>query len=427
MPATGAHPRSRGENAQAWNSDCARRGASPLTRGKPIVRYIQCGRRGRIPAHAGKTRNGVSPASQGWAHPRSRGENAFHPAIGHTQTGASPLTRGKRADELRPVDLVRRIPAHAGKTRTSPSRTCAGGAHPRSRGENTPAARLPATSTGTSPLTRGKPEREQAETSSARRIPAHAGKTMQWWCQYGDLGAHPRSRGENRSAPNRAESRGGASPLTRGKPQGITTRAAPFGRIPAHAGKTKEGKVAVLALGAHPRSRGENASRVSTRSFARGASPLTRGKRPAVTSPSRPIGRIPAHAGKTMQWWCQYGDLGAHPRSRGENRSAPNRAESRGGASPLTRGKPQGITTRAAPFGRIPAHAGKTKEGKVAVLALGAHPRSRGENASRVSTRSFARGASPLTRGKRPAVTSPSRPIGRIPAHAGKTARPCSR
>ena len=296
-----AHPRSRGENMDVTVEDASHGGASPLTRGKRSgMEQRLCAPR-RIPAHAGKTRNGVSPASQGWAHPRSRGENAFHPAIGHTQTGASPLTRGKRADELRPVDLVRRIPAHAGKTHPPPGCPRRARAHPRSRGENGGPGRITGPRPGASPLTRGKPEREQAETSSARRIPAHAGKTMQWWCQYGDLGAHPRSRGENRSAPNRAESRGGASPLTRGKPQGITTRAAPFGRIPAHAGKTKEGKVAVLALGAHPRSRGENASRVSTRSFARGASPLTRGKRPAVTSPSRPIGRIPAHAGKTAR------------------------------------------------------------------------------------------------------------------------------
>ena len=122
-----------------------------------------------------------------------------------------------------------------------------------------------------------------------------------------------------------------------------------------------------------------------------------------------------------MQWWCQYGDLGAHPRSRGENRSAPNRAESRGGASPLTRGKPQGITTRAAPFGRIPAHAGKTKEGKVAVLALGAHPRSRGENWRTCGWFLSGWGASPLTRGKHDFELRVRLLVGRIPAHAGKT------
>ena len=219
----------------------------------------------------------------------------------------------------------------------------------------------------------------------------------------------------------------GASPLTRGKRLARTPHHTQPRRIPAHAGKTEVECDLQNNSTAHPRSRGENMDVTVEDASHGGASPLTRGKRSGMEQRLCAPRRIPAHAGKTMQWWCQYGDLGAHPRSRGENRSAPNRAESRGGASPLTRGKPQGITTRAAPFGRIPAHAGKTKEGKVAVLALGAHPRSRGENASRVSTRSFARGASPLTRGKRPAVTSPSRPIGRIPAHAGKTARPCSR
>ena len=296
-----AHPRSRGENGWPERHITPNQGASPLTRGKHGRDRRGCQPRGRIPAHAGKTLRHGTATVRAAAHPRSRGENPSFGISSAVGEGASPLTRGKPEMGCLPRRKAGRIPAHAGKTLSTPRSGIHRRAHPRSRGENAQMNCAQSIWYGASPLTRGKPEREQAETSSARRIPAHAGKTMQWWCQYGDLGAHPRSRGENRSAPNRAESRGGASPLTRGKPQGITTRAAPFGRIPAHAGKTKEGKVAVLALGAHPRSRGENASRVSTRSFARGASPLTRGKRPAVTSPSRPIGRIPAHAGKTAR------------------------------------------------------------------------------------------------------------------------------
>ena len=238
MPATGAHPRSRGENAQAWNSDCARRGASPLTRGKPIVRYIQCGRRGRIPAHAGKTRNGVSPASQGWAHPRSRGENAFHPAIGHTQTGASPLTRGKRADELRPVDLVRRIPAHAGKTPGHNHARRALRAHPRSRGENHAVVVPVRGPGGASPLTRGKLRVLVRADLLLGRIPAHAGKTPPPTDESTNRPAHPRSRGENWRTCGWFLSGWGASPLTRGKRLGPFSVVERLGRIPAHAGKT---------------------------------------------------------------------------------------------------------------------------------------------------------------------------------------------
>ena len=70
---------------------------------------------------------------------------------------------------------------------------------------------------GSSPLTRGKPERLSVERCLERLIPAHAGKTsvgmrVTFLCR-----AHPRSRGENQidsSAGNRLP---GSSPLTRGK------------------------------------------------------------------------------------------------------------------------------------------------------------------------------------------------------------------
>ena len=172
-----AHPRSRGENCVRSLRNTGVLGASPLTRGKRDVQPPSGVHEGRIPAHAGKTHRSVYPVRSARAHPRSRGENQKWGVSRVARLGASPLTRGKRADELRPVDLVRRIPAHAGKTRTSPSRTCAGGAHPRSRGENTPAARLPATSTGASPLTRGKRWAGTHNRTPPRRIPAHAGKT----------------------------------------------------------------------------------------------------------------------------------------------------------------------------------------------------------------------------------------------------------
>ena len=177
MPATGAHPRSRGENAQAWNSDCARRGASPLTRGKPIVRYIQCGRRGRIPAHAGKTRNGVSPASQGWAHPRSRGENHAVVVPVRGPGGASPLTRGKPQCAESSRIKRGRIPAHAGKTPGHNHARRALRAHPRSRGENQGGQGGCPGPRGASPLTRGKLANMRLVPFGVGRIPAHAGKT----------------------------------------------------------------------------------------------------------------------------------------------------------------------------------------------------------------------------------------------------------
>ena len=92
-------------------------------------------------------------------------------------SGSSPLTRGKRSDPR--VARVRRglIPAHAGKTASSPTRTQAIRAHPRSRGENGIGIGLVILRLGSSPLTRGKQGTQAVEAELRGLIPAHAGKT----------------------------------------------------------------------------------------------------------------------------------------------------------------------------------------------------------------------------------------------------------
>ena len=50
----------------------------------------------------------------------------------------------------------------------------------------------------------------------------------------------------------------------------------------------------------------------------------------------------------------------AHPRSRGENITMRPAGTSRTGSSPLTRGKPVGLTKNEYQERLIPAHAGKT-------------------------------------------------------------------
>ena len=52
-------------------------GSSPLTRGKPELPEDIAGVVGLIPAHAGKTAGGPRRGRGAWAHPRSRGENAY--------------------------------------------------------------------------------------------------------------------------------------------------------------------------------------------------------------------------------------------------------------------------------------------------------------------------------------------------------------
>ena len=151
------------------------------------------------------------------AHPRSRGENHPWPRSCKPAGGSSPLTRGKRILRLGSNHRRRLIPAHAGKTDTLALDGFGSRAHPRSRGENSKFQPAPAAGMGSSPLTRGKHAACVNRRVEHGLIPAHAGKTMMWVSGLGLGRAHPRSRGENSPASGPPSHRPGSSPLTRGK------------------------------------------------------------------------------------------------------------------------------------------------------------------------------------------------------------------
>ena len=152
---------------------------------------------GLIPAHAGKTFTALEKIAFTPAHPRSRGENRMGAQVRFNQGGSSPLTRGKPCFCL--LFEVR------------------GAAHPRSRGENRSVPVMRAPIAGSSPLTRGKHSRCRPCLAQGGLIPAHAGKTVGSRALRGHTGAHPRSRGENRTTPCGKWATPGSSPLTRGK------------------------------------------------------------------------------------------------------------------------------------------------------------------------------------------------------------------
>ena len=260
---------------------------------------------------------------------------------------------------------------------------------------------------GSSPLTRGKLIVKTHAAGAQRLIPAHAGKTTQGRRVMDTTAAHPRSRGENCRPSRRAVTTGGSSPLTRGKRTHSSARPTRVRLIPAHAGKTPRREAAALSRSAHPRSRGENLAMGSNACVAGGSSPLTRGKPPLRPLAHRRIRLIPAHAGKTYTALKPTGLIEAHPRSRGENALA---RLGRGGMRWL-----------------IPAHAGKTPWRMLLRLGRWAHPRSRGENLGPSFVGCSRTGSSPLTRGKQWSGCSLCVSFGLIPAHAGKTSRRCRR
>ena len=335
--------------------------------------------------------------------------------------GSSPLTRGKRLATVRKGLWAGLIPAHAGKTATSCGHCLPTTAHPRSRGENHRMNTRRRRKLGSSPLTRGKLHGWAFRSRCFRLIPAHAGKTAPSCVAVNRCAAHPRSRGENRLPSDWDERRAGSSPLTRGKQVTILDRGHSLGLIPAHAGKTRRTTPSLSSPPAHPRSRGENLELRHDVGLEPGSSPLTRGKLGARSRDGH-LGRlIPAHAGKT--WSCRSRSAcpSAHPRSRGENSAAFGWINGSLGSSPLTRGKLIHASDWIAPDRLIPAHAGKTHVMSRVTWRVTAHPRSRGENASKSTPIRSPYGSSPLTRGKRHHGDKGTRCRRLIPAHAGKT------
>ena len=194
-------------------------------------------------------------------------------------------------------------------------------AHPRSRGENFGRLSKTMMSCGSSPLTRGKSARGVDPVEPGRLIPAHAGKMQSRARTSTRYRAHPRSRGENVEAEPQRRILRGSSPLTRGKSGGLCFGEVGTGLIPAHAGKIGHDAARASRVRAHPRSRGENFGTSSIRSPMTGSSPLTRGKFSGLHGLSRCRGLIPAHAGKILTHGWHPRRSRAHPRSRGENTS----------------------------------------------------------------------------------------------------------
>ena len=252
-----------------------------------------------IPAHAGKTPPQATSSTPTGAHPRSRGENAGPTTASGRNQGSSPLTRGKPNDCALTASCEGLIPAHAGKTPISIDSANRCRAHPRSRGENGKTTLVGPLQVGSSPLTRGKQASSARHTANGRLIPAHAGKTLFCLVIHGGSVAHPRSRGENLSSDSRTFFRTGSSPLTRGKPAAWRSSPADRGLIPAHAGKTGGLEEFTGGSRAHPRSRGENVDLLMRSHGGGGSSPLTRGKHVKCEQIPRLQGLIPAHAGKT--------------------------------------------------------------------------------------------------------------------------------
>ena len=151
---------------------------------------------------------------------------------------------------------------------------------------------------------------------------------------------HPRACGEHRLFATSAVSDPGSSPRMRGTPLGIL-RCWRTGRfIPAHAGNTSSGSVALLTQPVHPRACGEHTYTTTLNLLDRGSSPRMRGTR--------------------RRWPSSWSRTAVHPRACGEHLFTQGLMLAFRGSSPRMRGTPNELGGQAGGGRFIPAHAGNT-------------------------------------------------------------------
>ena len=227
--------------------------------------------------------------------------------------------RGKRYDYGDDDDLLRNIPAYAGKTCVVRVQRISWSEHPRVCGENSEDRPSVAACHGTSPRMRGKPATKIGVEIVVRNIPAYAGKTCAKESRPHRSAEHPRVCGENLTPHSLWYHCCGTSPRMRGK-LGLFIPAFDYRRnIPAYAGKTTTTTWATTTGKEHPRVCGENYCWYGFSFTTSGTSPRMRGKRNACHKQVEAQRNIPAYAGKTFSRYREVECGAEHPRVCGEN------------------------------------------------------------------------------------------------------------
>ena len=396
-------------------------GSSPHTRGLHVGLILRQRRAGIIPAHAGFTGHTPPPLASPADHPRTRGVYTPAPGRHPRASGSSPHTRGLLARLIEPSVPQRIIPAHAGFTRASLRVSRGVWDHPRTRGVYRRTARHRARSRGSSPHTRGLPRPGPRVGARTRIIPAHAGFTRTCPTRGRRGRDHPRTRGVYFQRTSDGVWVAGSSPHTRGLPRHRPQVRGRQGIIPAHAGFTWGPRTSWPCMRDHPRTRGVYAPVSRGTHTPPGSSPHTRGlPRPGPRVGAR-TRIIPAHAGFTIRLACRCRCHPDHPRTRGVYAAVCRGVRASPGSSPHTRGLLTYHHRRPLASGIIPAHAGFTPDARGGAEHGPDHPRTRGVYAAIDAKAAELGGSSPHTRGLLWDGGQGRGDIGIIPAHAGFT------
>ena len=271
------HPRIRGEHVRELRVAHTDVGSSPHTRGARLSQLHHLIRSGIIPAYAGSTIPSRRRRGRRADHPRIRGEHLAHGEIMVGETGSSPHTRGAPSGDRDIYNRPRIIPAYAGSTHANDARGPGEADHPRIRGEHVYLDVLAVAVTGSSPHTRGARGASLDRWHAARIIPAYAGSTFDSEFLWGPGTDHPRIRGEHGGCQAILVDSDGSSPHTRGAPDRRQARQPRDGIIPAYAGSTESRTTTRTSAPDHPRIRGEHEALEAGADGGVGSSPHTRG------------------------------------------------------------------------------------------------------------------------------------------------------
>ena len=234
----GIIPACAGNTRQVHPSRLVGEGSSPRVRGTLDGLFHGANVTGIIPACAGNT---LAAA-------------AFH----GRSLGSSPRVRGTRVGRDRQERSAGIIPACAGNTGRWNGTWCDARDHPRVCGEHRNIEVSPRTFLGSSPRVRGTRRENVASQLFEGIIPACAGNTACSMSRSPMSGDHPRVCGEHRYGKLRMVSTAGSSPRVRGTHNGAKLEAQFCGIIPACAGNTVGVDVDAERPWDHPRVCGEH-------------------------------------------------------------------------------------------------------------------------------------------------------------------------
>ena len=193
------------------------------------------------------------------------------------------------------------------------------------------------------------------------------------------------------------------------------------GFTPAYAGNTAPIYIDIGDLGVHPRIRGEYGEAQPCINRAKGSPPHTRGIQGCNSSIAHLLRFTPAYAGNTINIGISISGNRVHPRIRGEYYPEFHQLADGLGSPPHTRGIQRNTAISASARRFTPAYAGNTFVLSFDIMFVKVHPRIRGEYDDEHKYAWIYIGSPPHTRGIRFLRTYCSRSLRFTPAYAGNT------